>query len=445
MHKVASPSPLRASDVPSGSVWLAGGENTARQGLRLLGLLRLLAPVTQALTMLVAVQVLQVHLPERALWLLLGLQVLLAAATWARLAWGPRVGATELVIQVHVDILVFATVLYHTGGATNPFAPLFVLPMAITASAQRPRWVWVAALSTMVAYVFLRDHHVPLHHPLGQTQVYELHENGMVVNYLFTAALLAYFVNRMQAALLKRERQLAAARDAQMRAESVVAIGALAAGHAHEISTPLTTMSVVVSELRRVRQSDTALQQDLSLLDEQIRGLKRLVSELTQAAGRRRAEAASGARLDDFVQGIVNRARRLHPGTNIQAELSGPLPAPLVVAEETLRQAVTNLIDNAVQASPHEVLVRADWSGQRLSLSVIDSGAGFNAETLSQLAQTAEHGRPADPGRGLVLTLYTLDRLGGALLLRNRPEGGAHAEIQLPLEAIVLAEPRLAA
>jgi two-component system, sensor histidine kinase RegB len=445
MDKGPHLSPLRASDVPSGSLWLAGGENTARQGLRLLGVLRLLAPLTQGLTMLVAAQMLHVHLPERALWLLLGVQVLLAALTWARLAWGPRVGALELMVQVHVDILMFTAVLYFTGGASNPFAPLFVLPMAITASAQRPRWVWVAALSTMVAYVFLRDHHVPLHHPEGQTQVYELHENGMVVNYLFTAALLAYFVNRMQATLLKRERQLAAARDAQMRAESVVAIGALAAGHAHEISTPLTTMSVVVSELRRTRQGDAALQQDLSLLDEQIRGLKRQVSELTQAAGRRRAEAASGARLDDFVQGIVDRARRLHPGTTIQAELSGPLPAPLVVAEETLSQAVTNLIDNAVQASPHEVLVRANWSGPRLSLSVLDKGAGFSAEILNRLQQTAEHGRAADPGRGLLLTLYTLDRLGGALLLRNREEGGAHAEIQLPLDAITLAEPRLVA
>ena len=119
----------------------------------------------------------------------------------------------------------------------------------------------------------------------------------------------------------------------------------------------------------------------------------------------------------------------------------------LAVAIDDAGRAVLAWTDRSVggaTASP-EVLVRADWSGQRLSLSVLDQGAGFSAEILSRLQQTAEHGRAADPSRGLVLTLYTLDRLGGALLLRNREEGGAHAEIQLPLHAIALAEPRLAA
>ncbi len=335
----------------AGSASFASPHGTL-QGLRLLAFLRVFAPIAQVLTLFVVTVQHGVQVPIRALLVVLAIEVMVAIATWIRVRREPRVSSLELFLQAHVDIALFAAVLYLTGGASNPFAPLFVLPMAVTASALPPRWVWVTAISTMLAYAFLRFDHVPLFHPSGETQVYELHENGMVVNYLFTSALLAYFVNRMHGALRQHEHLLARARDAQMRNESVVAIGALAAGYAHELSSPLATVAVVAAELQRERSADADLVKDLQVIDAQVASCKRIISNLAAAGDRRRAEAATAARIDQFIHSIVERARMLHPGASMVASLDKTSPPHDIVAEETLRQAVTNLIDNAVRASP---------------------------------------------------------------------------------------------
>ena len=412
----------------------------ALQGLRLLAFLRAFAPIAQALTLIVVTQRHGVEVRMAPVLALLAFQVLIALATWIRVRRAPRVSTLELFLQAHLDILMFAVVLYFTGGSTNPFAPLFVLPMAIAASALAPRWVWITAASTMLAYVFLRFHHVALFHPAGETQVYELHENGMVVNYLFTAALLAFFVNRMHRALNQHERLLADARDAQMRSESVVAIGALAAGYAHELSSPLSTMAVVVAELKREHAANAELLRDLQLLDDQLVSSKQIVSNLASAGGQRRAESAGGARLDQFIGAIIQRARALHPGASLTATLDPVSPPPQIVAEETLRQAITNLIDNAVHASPFQVDISADWSGPDLHIAVSDRGPGFPEDVLQNLGQRLGTARRPEGGLGLglLLSVSTLERLGGSLHLTNRLGGGACAEIRLPLRAITI-------
>jgi len=412
----------------------------AAYGLRLLAYLRIWAPIAQAVTLFVVIDLYGVQMPLAPIVVLLAVEVLLAVATWVYLRNKRQVSAMELTLQAHVDIVLFAVMLYLTGGATNPFAPLFVVPMAVVASTLSQRHVWITAISTMLAYALLRFYHVRLHHPDGQTEVYELHENGMVVNYLFTAALLAIFCSRMRAALSRHERRLADARDAQMRDESVVAIGALAAGYAHELSSPLSAVAVVVDELRRERATDDKLQQDLRIIEGQVGACKQIISNLANAGGQRRAESAGVARLDQFIASIIDKARSLHPQATINVSLDTTTPPPFIAAEETLRQAIANLIANAARASPCQVEVGADWSGAELLVVVRDRGPGFDAEMLRRFSapirpRPSEHG---GMGVGLMLSAATLQRLGGRLKLSNEPGGGARAEIHLPLKSITI-------
>ncbi|MEY2686081.1 MAG: hypothetical protein RL375_279 [Pseudomonadota bacterium] len=415
----------------------------ALHGLRMLGILRVVAPLFQALTLVVVAVQFHVTVPLIEFWSVVWIEVLLAIATWARVRKSPKVSASELFWQVHLDIALFTVLLFLTGGATNPFAPLFLLPMAIATSALQPWRVWLIALSTMVAYAFLRHWYVPLHHPSGMTEVYELHEDGMVVNYLMTAALAAFFGTRMSQSVRRHERMLADARDAQMRNESVVAIGALAAGYAHELSSPLATMAVVVNELEREHRDDPDLRHQLHLLDEQIQACKHIISSLANSAGQRRTESASGARLDLFIEAIVERARALHPGTTIALRLPASGQPPVVIAEETLRQAITNVIDNAVQASAVHVDVGADWAQDTLVVEVRDRGPGFTRQALERLGKSIGSTKTAAGGlgMGLLLCAATLERLGGKLEPANHPEGGARVTLTVPLNAILINKP----
>lgn len=421
---------------------LPSSSNPASKSLRLLAILRVVTPVAQASTIALTVYALGVQLPFGPVAALLAIQAVIAALTWRRLRNPRAVSAFELLLQVHVDIAALAAMLYLTGGTENPFAPLFVLPVAIAASSLAPLRVGMTVLTTVCIYAALRYFHVPLQHPNGELAIYDLHEDGMVINYVFTAALLAFFVTRIRLDFERHARMLAHVRETQMRNDSMVSIGALAADCAHELSSPLGTMAVVVTELQRERAGDVGLQDTLQLFARQIQVAKQVVSNLTAAAGQRRAEAAGVGRLDQFFRQIVERARALHPAAMIRALIGNGEAGPRIVAEETLRQAFANLIDNAVRVSPCDVEVAADWSSDDLVVTVRDRGPGFPQDILGRLgvATKANVGFDGAPGRGLLLTNVTLGRLGGSLSLANMSEGGACAEVRLPLRAILLGE-----
>ena len=411
----------------------------ALQGLRLLATFRTVTPIFQTVTLLVVVNKFQIDVPSKPVIYLLMLEVLVATATLLRLRIMPKVTALELLLQVNIDIGMFTVMLYLTGGSTNPFAPLYMLPVMIVAVALPACWVWLTAISTMVWYAVLRDYHAPINHPEGHDQVYHLHENGMIVNYALTAAMLVYFCNRLLASLRRQARLAREAQEAAMRSESVGAIGALAAGTAHELGSPLATVAVIAAELMREYPSDQRLQRDLHLIDQQMQACKKILVKMTNAGDERRAETANGAWLDDFMQATVERLRMLNPGATILARLDEATPPPFIVVEETLRQAIANLIQNAVHVSSQHVEVTAAWSGADLVVTVSDRGPGFDAEALRTLGKQPATGRSESGlGLGLLLGAEMLKRLGGSLALANGAAGGASVQLRVPLASLLI-------
>lgn len=410
------------------------------QSLRLLAMLRTVGAPFQAILLWYSTEVLQLEFAATTVGVTIALQAMAALLTWLRLAnQGAPVSEREVFLQVHVDILLLSASLYLSGGTFNPFAPMLLLPMVAAASLRR-RSMLLTALSTVVAYVLLRHFHVPITHPDGPAEVFRIHASGDQFSYFATTATLAYLVHRALTSSQRHERMLAEAQERQMRNDSVVAIGAFAAGCAHELSSPLATMSVVVKELRREAPDAKRLTEDLAILDSQIRISKDIVTQFTGAAGRRRAESASAVSVDKFLTSIFERARLLHPGASIQLEFLTQRPAPRIVAEETLRQALTNLIDNAVHACPGDVSIQADWSHADLVISVCDRGPGFSAEALQKLGSEIYTTKPqgVGTGLGLMLSTVTISRLGGSLSLKNNPTGGALAQVKLPLCQIII-------
>lgn len=429
--------PLEPHAAPS-AVTLPHSPDLPAQTLRAIGALRIATPVGQGVISVFSVQVLGIPLPVGAIGWLLGLQALVALLTWIRLRAATPVTPLELVAQVHVDILLLAAMLYLTGGTENPFAALFVVPVAIAAASLEQRWVWITVASMACCCIALYYFRVPLAQSTGSAALYDLREFGMMGNNVIIALLLAMFIAKVRLVVQRHTRMLADIHSHQMRNDSTLAIGALAAGCAHELSSPLGTIAVVVTELQRERPHDKKLLEHLGLVDQQVRVAKEVLSRLTGAAGQRRAEAAGIAALDHFVRRIVEQARAMHPGTTIRARIGTGEPAPMIVAEETLRQAFANLIDGAVSASAGEVQVHAEWSGSDFVFAVCDQGPGFPLHVIDKLADpvTGIVARDSAVDPGLLFTNVTLGRLGGSVTLANKAQGGGRVEVRLPLRAI---------
>lgn len=113
--------------------------------------------------------------------------------------------------------------------------------------------------------------------------------------------------------------------------------------------------------------------------------------------------------------------------------LTSDLPAPSIVADPRLEQAILNLLNNAAQATPRPLELRLGWSSRELCIDIRDHGPGFPPAVLAQGGQSSFPAHADGCGVGLMLTRSAIEQLGGRLTLSNPDEGGALARIELPL------------
>ncbi len=348
---------------------------------------------------------------------------------------GEEFGATELAGQLAVDLAGMGVLLYLSGGATNPLVSLLLLPVAVAALSLPGAWVAGLAALAVGLYSFLMLYSLPL--PIADVaRATRLHLGGMWLTFVVSAALVAWFVTRMTASLRERDAQLAAAREEALRDAQVVALGQLAAGAAHELGTPLATMSVLAGELRRDPGLPREAREDLELLCRQVALCKEIVGGLTRKAGIARAGSADGVPLDAWLEGLLARWRTLWPQASCALDVAGAEGAPpLVVPPPALDQAVTNLLNNAARDAPRGMRLALAWDAGLLRIAVHDRGAGFPPEILRRCGAEPMPAHAQGAGIGLWLTRAAVERMGGRLRLENTPTGG-RAAIELPLHAL---------
>ena len=259
--------------------------------------------------------------------------------------------------------------------------------------------------------------------------------------FLISAALLTYYVSRVGARIRERNRALAAAREENLRSEQILALGTLAAGTAHELGTPLSTMAILAKELEHDYQSDEELQGNLRVLRTQIDRCKDILSKLAQDAGTTHAKSGSARELSDYLHQLVEDWHELRPDSLIELEIEQNSPSTTVIIDETLSQSIRNVLNNAADAARHKITFYAQWTMENLSINIHDDGEGIHAELLDELGQTIiKPDQSNGMGIGLFLAQITLNRMGGHLHLDDNNENGTTVSIHLPLASIKTGE-----
>jgi len=379
------------------------------------------------------------HLPIRVAPLLTIIFVLALVNfwTWRRLRSAGAIPDGEFFTQMLIDVTALTGILYYSGGAINPFAYLFLVPLAISATVLPRRYTWAMACITAAAYAFLLFYRIPLPpfvQPGGGANL-AVHVIGMWVGFVLSAGLIAQFVLSMGESLREQERSLGEARERALRDERVVAVATLAAGAAHELSTPLATMALVTTELAEQypREQYPELHENLQLLKSQIRKCKDSLSVISATAGAGRADQARPVRVDAFVRHAVAEVRRLRPGATINVQIDPRRPVPDIIVERTLTQALLNVLHNAVDASPADVRVNCSWEGERVRIDVQDHGPGISLKSLKATQEPRKSTKDSGLGLGLFLTHTALSHLGGDISFADAPGGGARVTLTLPL------------
>jgi two-component system sensor histidine kinase RegB len=337
--------------------------------------------------------------------------------------------------QILIDIAVLTYLLALSGGPANPFHDMYVLPVTIAAASLPAAYVWRTAAAVVGCYGFLEFVHVPL--PGDEPIVEALVRFGEMSDHLLLATLISYFVLRLSKGLRERDRQLGEAHEREIRAGCAIALGSVAAGAAHELTTPLSTISTVVGELRAERAQRPELVRNLELLQASLSACLLCLRDL-RASGEAWLRGGEAIAADRFLDEVISRFRDLRPGAHVCKVYSDQLPAPAIVPDLAVQQAVVNLLSNAASVSPLDITLTAAWDAHNLVVRVCDKGPGISPDVAARLGRVFVTTKPPDAGNGigLFLTNVTITRLGGHLRLFNAADGGAVAEICVPLASL---------
>ena len=422
----------------------AGPEDTTghKNMLRLIQL-RWIAVIGQITTIAVVMVGFGIHLPLPHM--LMVLACLIAFNIGSHLRWHERteVSNNELFLALLVDVGSLTAQLYLSGGTANPFAFLFLLQVILSAVLLEAwsTWTIVAITSACLAglSLFSEPLHLPADHGNGLTSLYV---DGMLLCFAMIAALLVFFVTRINHNLRAGDAQLADLRQRAAEEDHIVRMGLLASGAAHELGTPLATLSVILGDWRRMPEfsKNSELLEEISEMQTQLQRCKSIVSGILLSAGEARGESSVKTTISTFLNDLAKEWCATRPIVSFAYENRIEQDMP-VVFDSALKQMICNVLDNALEASPQWVCLEATREGDSLILQVTDTGPGFVPAMLNHIGKPyqSSKGRPGS-GLGLFFVVNVARKLGGVVNARNRAEGGAEVRLTLPLAAISLEE-----
>jgi two-component system sensor histidine kinase RegB len=350
----------------------------------------------------------------------------------------------ELLLQLLGDIAALSVLFYFSGGYSNPFIWMYLLPITVAAVALRAAYAWLIASLSITCYTLLMFYHVPLSHlhlharmdGQGSVQL-DIHLVGMWIGFVVSSIIVAIFIARIGQNLRDYDKVIAAVREKALESERMLALGALATSAAHELGTPLATMAVVSKELSQEYTNQPALLKQLEILQKQVSRCKEILSSITRSAGQTRVDAVQGLPISEFILEAIQRWRDTRPATELVVNMPSATEAPIILLDRTLTQAILNLLDNAADESPERIIFEAEWTEKILIIQIRDFGRGLSAETKRQLGTPFFTSKNEEGmGLGVYLTQTTLARYDGELSLNNHAEGGVLTIVKLPLEKL---------
>lgn len=353
---------------------------------------------------------------------------------WARTTATARIADWMLGALMALDIATFTLILGLTGGPVNPFSFLYLVYIALAAVVLPGTWGWALSGFALACFGLLFAI-APL--PDGSEHASHLrsHLQGMWVAFALAAALILYFVQRVTGALAARERDLARARERGARSERLASLATLAAGAAHQLATPLSTIAVVSRELEgqleRIDGSHDAVA-DARLIREQVERCREILLQMAADAGESTGEplvqVQAAALVRQALAGLPDAARVVVHDDGVDSTLVTPA--------RSLTQAIRAVVKNAIDASPATTAIDIALAdeGERLRITVRDRGGGMAADVLGRVGEPFYTTKPPDRGMGLGLFLSrtVVEQLGGELRIDSAPGCGTSVALVLP-------------
>jgi two-component system sensor histidine kinase RegB len=369
------------------------------------------------------------ELPWMPLFSVIALELGLTFASFSYYRNKAQISQLALLMQICADILFLSLLLFFSGGATNAFVSLLLIPIAIAAVTLTPALLSLVAFLAILSYSVLLWY-LPMSVMHGNMQG---HFIGMGINFLFSALVVAIVVGKMARSINQRELAIAAYRENLLKQEQVTSLGVASAQVTHQLATPITTVQLLADELSEdFPNNDTIkeLQSQLTRCTDSLDDFRAMVFDIKE-------QTIIATNVSDLLENLLDNLRVNHPEINVELVAQQPMNTQ-IMADAALLPAILNFINNAVRATKannrNDIVLISEVSGQNWQFIIRDYGVGFSIEKLKQLGI-----KPVNSEQGLgmavLLSHASLERLGGHLALTNHHQGGALVTLSLPISS----------
>jgi two-component system sensor histidine kinase RegB len=391
--------------------------------------LRSIAIVIQLLLILFVNLILNYQLPWTPLFGVIALEVLYTVLSFIFYQKKPQVSQLVLLTQICSDILFMSLLLFFSGGATNAFVSLLLIPIAIAAVTLPPFLLALVALLAIGSYSILLWF-LPMSTMHGNM---EGHFIAMGINFLFSALVVALVVGKMARGINQREMAIAAYRENLLKQDQVTSLGVASAQVTHQLATPITTVQLLADELHEDFPNNsiiTDMQSQLKRCSDSLDAFRTMVFSIKE-------QTSVVCKIDTLLSEILENLRVNYPDINVEL-ITKHQEDVMIMADAALLPAILNLINNAVRATKlnfsNEISLTSQVTEDSWQFIIRDYGNGFTLEKLKQLGIKPVS---SDPGFGIAVFLMhaSLDRLGGKLVLTNHHQGGALVTLTLPTKS----------
>ena len=393
--------------------------------------------------------VLKFSFPLNYALVLIGISILFNIALVVRFGNSHRPATALVATQLAFDSLQLSGLLWLTGGLQNPFSLLLLAPVSVSATILPQReTALVGALSVIIVTVLSRTY-LPLPwDPNSPINIPVFYVTGIWVALICGIVFVTIYANRVAHEGRQLADALTATELALSRQQHLSALDGLAAAAAHELGTPLATITLAAKEML-VDLEDGPIAQDVQLIVEQAARCRSILSQLRNLDNESNSPFVEVS-VSELLAELIRPFSHLEGKINI--ELRGDaLDEPRIIRQVGLLHGVGNLIENAVQFAKTQVIITAKWDAENLELVIEDDGPGYPLDLLPRMGEpyltTTAPGKtdkrvPETIGLGLGVFIAStlLNRTGAQISFTNVHEDG-HAQVLLKWARINLSKP----
>jgi len=329
-------------------------------------------------------------------------------------------------INILYDLIQLFFLLFLTGGLTNPFAILIIVPTTIAVTFLSKRSSIFISITSILLLTILTKIHLPLPGPELSLPKYYLF--GLWSSLTIGIVFLGNYAHLISVEHRKRSKAFDNLEYALSRERELKSLGGLAAAAAHELATPLGTINLVVEELKKQLGKNPKFSQDVELLNSQIQRCKNILKDFSRDPNKQ----------DSFIDNV--------PLKNLIGEIVFSFDPPknkiikiddskiqnnfIVKRKVEVIYALRNIIDNAIKFANKTICIEIYNANKKIEININDDGKGFRQDIIQKLGEPYIKSNlvPRDKnglGLGVFISKTLLERTGAKISFKKSSLGGA--------------------